>query len=82
MLAREANTDIPPVFDYCKAIAFMCSYLSKQEDECSQAMKPAFKESLGSNVGSYAQMKSVTHVYVSKRECSIQETVYQVMPEL
>ena len=24
----------------------MCSYLSKQEDECSQAMKQALKESL------------------------------------
>ena len=49
----------------------MCSYLSKQEDECSQAMKQVFKESL--------EMKSA---YVSKRDCSLQEAVYKVMPEL
>ena len=27
-------------------------------------------------------MKSVAHAYVSKRECSLQEMVYQVMPKL
>ena len=27
-------------------------------------------------------MKSLAHAYVSKRECSLQEAVYQVMPEL
>ena len=32
--------------------------------------------------GSYEQMKSLAHAYVSKRECSLQEAVYQVMPEL
>ena len=60
----------------------MCCYLSKQEDECSQAMKPAFKESLERGAGSYKQIKSVAHAYVSKRKCSLQEAVYQVMPEL
>ena len=60
----------------------MHRYLSKQEDECSQAMKQTFKESLERGAGSYEQMKSVVHAYVSKRECSLQETVYQVMPEL
>ena len=54
-----------------KAVTYMCSYLSKQEDECSQAMKQVFKESL--------EMKSA---YVSKRDCSLQEAVYKVMPEL
>ena len=46
LLAWEANIDIQPVFDYYKAATYMCSYLSKQEDECSQAMKQALKESL------------------------------------
>ena len=58
----------------------MCSYLSKQEDECSQAMKQAFKESLERGAGSYEQVKSAAHAYVSKRECSLQEAVYQLMP--
>ena len=60
----------------------MCSYLSKQEDECSQAIKQDFKESLERVTGSYEQMKSVVHAYVSKRECSLQEAVYQLMSEL
>ena len=30
----EANTDIQPVFNYDKAITYMGSYFSKEEDEC------------------------------------------------
>ena len=41
----------------------MCSYLLKQEDECSQAMKLTFKESRESGAESYEQMKSVAHAY-------------------
>ena len=60
----------------------MCSYLSKEEDECSQAMKQAFKETLESGASYYGQMKSVAHAYSSKTECSLQEAVYHIMPEL
>ena len=82
LLAWKANIDIQPVFNYYKAITYMCSYLSKEEDECSQAMKEAFKETLESGASYYEQMKSVAHAYPSKRECSLQEAVYHVMPEL
>ena len=60
----------------------MCSYLSKQEDDFSQTMKQVFKESLERGAGSYEQIKSVAHAFVSKLECSLQEAVCQVMPEL
>ena len=60
----------------------MCSYLSKQEDECSQATKQAFKESLEGGTRSYEQMKSAAHAYVSMCECSLHEAVYQIMPNL
>ena len=40
----------------------MCSYLSKEEDECSQAMKQAVKETLDSGVSYYEQMKSAIHI--------------------
>ena len=43
LLAWKANIDIQPVFDYYKTVTYMCSCLSKQEDECSQAMKQAHK---------------------------------------
>ena len=43
LLAWEANIDIQPVFDYCKAFTYICSYLSKQEDKYSEVMHQAFK---------------------------------------
>ena len=61
LLEWETNIDIQPVFDYYKAVTYICSYLSKQENEYSQAMKQAFKESLERVAGSYEQMKSVVH---------------------
>ena len=45
-------------------------------------MKQALKESLEKGAGSYEQIKSVARAYSSKRECSLHEPVYQVMPEL
>ena len=36
-----------------QAITYMCSYLSKEEGECSQAMKQAFKEILENAAGYY-----------------------------
>ena len=49
----------------------MCSYLSKQEDECSQTVKQALKKSLEKDSRSYEQMKSVAHAYSSECECSL-----------
>ena len=82
LLAWEANMDIQPVFNYYKAITYMCSYMLKQEDECSQAMKQAVKESAESQLDSYQQMNTVAHAYATKREGSIREAVYHIMPEL
>ena len=36
-----------------QAITYMCSYLSKEEGECSQVMKQAFKEILENAAGYY-----------------------------
>ena len=71
--AWEANIDIQPVFDYCKAITYMCSYLSKEEHECLQVMKQAFKETLEKGPSYYEQMKTIVHAYSWKRECSLPE---------
>ena len=80
LLSWEANLDIQPVFNHYKAVAYMCSYPSKSEDECSQAMSQAVKEAFEHNLDNYQQMKSEAHSYVIKRECSIQECVYQILP--
>ena len=78
--AWEANLDIQPVFNYFKAISYMCSYFSKCETESSLAMKKAAEES---NDLSYEdQMKKLAIAFLSNRQCSLQEAVYQLMPEL
>ena len=71
--------DIQPVFNHYKAVAYMCAYLSKSKDECSQVMSQALKESFEDNLDNYQQMKSVALTYAHKRECSVQECAYQVL---
>ena len=41
----------------------MCSFHTKEEDECSQALKEAFKETLEKETSHYEQMSSVAHAY-------------------
>ena len=41
LMAWEANMDIQPVFNHYKAVAYMCAYLSKSENESSVAIKQA-----------------------------------------
>ena len=60
----------------------MCKYLSKAEDECSNVMKQALEESRDMGSSKYEEMVNIAHAYASKRECSVQEAVYHVMPEL
>ena len=60
----------------------MCAYFSKSEDETSEAMKQAAKEAFNSNKTNLEQMKSIARAYATKRECSVQEAVYLLLPEL
>ena len=46
LIAWEANLGIQPVFNHDKDVAYMCAYLSKCEDECSQAMSQAIRKHL------------------------------------
>ena len=78
----KANIDIQPVFNHYKAVTYMCAYFSKAEDETSEAVNQAAKEALSGNKSYYEKMKAIAHAYAIKRECSVQEAVYLVMPEL
>ena len=80
--AWEANLDIQPVFNHYKAVSYMCAYFSKSEDESSEAMQQAAREAKKMNHDSYEQMKAIARAYITKRECSVQEAVYHIMPEL
>ena len=74
--------DILPVFNEYKAVTYMCQYFSKTEDQCSQAMKQAAKEVFENNIHHHDTMKTIARAYLSNRECSAQEAVYQILPEL
>ena len=82
LIAWKANIDIQPVFNHYKAVTYMCAYFSKSEDEVSEAMKQAAKEAFNSNKTNIEQMRSIARAYATKRECSVQEAVYLLMPEL
>ena len=82
LLAWQANIDIQPVINHYKAVAYMCAYFSKSEDESSEAMTHAAKEASTLNLNAVEQMKSISKAYYTKRECSVKEAVYHVMPEL
>ena len=80
--AWKANMDIQPVFNEKKAVPYMCAYLSKSEDTCSNAMKQALKVSIENKCSNYEQMTAIACAYSSNRECSEQEVVYHCLPEL
>ena len=77
--AWGANIDIQPVFNHYKAVTYMCAYFSKTENETSEAMKQAAEKS---GMSERQKMRAVAKAYSKKRECSVQEVLYLLMPEL
>ena len=67
--AWEANIDIQPVFNYYKAVTYMCSYFSKCETESSVAMKNAANES--ENLSYKDRMKKLAIAFLTHRQCSL-----------
>ena len=80
--AWEANIDIQPVFNYYKAVSYMCAYFSKSEDATSEAMQQAAKEACYQNMTKREEMKEIARAYTTSRECSVQEAVYHILPML
>ena len=78
----RANVDLQPVFNYYKCITYVCSYFSKDETECSQAILSAAKEAKMNNLDVKESLKKVGAAFLSYREVSAQECVYRCMPEL
>ena len=76
-MPRFPNGHIQPVFNGHNAIADMCVFMSRSEDNCSNAMKQALKTSTECKCRNYEQMRAVAHVYYSNRERSVQEAVYR-----
>ncbi|XP_078375419.1 uncharacterized protein LOC144658809 isoform X2 [Oculina patagonica] len=78
----RANVDLQPVFNHYKCITYVCSYFSKDETECSQAIMNAAKEAKADNLNIRESLKKVGSAFLSCREVSAQECVYRCMPEL
>ena len=78
-----ANVDLQPVFNHYKCITYVCSYFTKDETECSQAIANAAKEAKSTNMNIRDGLKKKTGAAcLSTREVSSQECVYRCMPEL
>lgn len=60
----------------------MCSYFTKDESECSQAIMNAAKEAKDANMDITDGLKKIGAAFLSTREVSSQECVYRCMPEL
>ena len=45
-----ANVDLQPVFNHYECITYVCSYFTKDETECSQAIINAAKEAKAANM--------------------------------
>ena len=66
--AWEENMDIHPVFNHYKAVAYMCSYLSKSETECSLAMAQPVREAFGKDLDIYEQVNAIAKIYLNRKE--------------
>ena len=82
LLAWQANMDIQPVFNYHRCVTHLCSYLSKAEAQCSQAVQTPAKEARIQNLDSGDTLRKIVAAFLSSREVSSQECVYRCLPEL
>ena len=60
----------------------MCSYFTKDETECSQAIINAAREAKEENLNIRDGLKKIGAAFLSSREVSSQESIYRCMPEL
>ena len=55
----QANMNIQTVFNKYKVMSCICRYLSKSDDQCSQAMKQADNEGLENKRHNHNTMKTI-----------------------
>ena len=60
----------------------MTAYFSKSESEVSESLKHAVKEIKNQNLNVRDAMKKIAYSFISSRQLSVQEAVYNVLPEL
>ena len=60
--------DVLPVFNHYQAVAYMCSYLSKSETECSLAMAQTMREAFGKELDIHEQVNAIAKIYLNKKK--------------
>ena len=73
-------TNMQQVFNHYKAVARWIFFKSWRWD--LRGKKQAAKGALSGSKLNYEKMKAIARPYATERECSVQEVVYLVMPEL
>ena len=74
--------DIQPVFNYHRCVTYLCSYLSKAETQCSQAVQTSAKEARMQNLDNGDTLRKIGAAFLSSRAVSSQECVYRCLPKL
>ena len=64
-----ANVDLQPVFNHYKCITYVCSYFTKDETECSQAIINAAKEAKQANLSVRDGLRKIGAAFLSS-QCS------------
>ena len=82
LFAWQANMDIQPVFNHHRCVTYLCSYMTKGETHCSEAIRTAAKEAKKNNLGLKESLKKIGAAFLSSREVSSQECVYRCLPKL
>ena len=82
LLAWKASMDLRPVFNYYKAISYMCAYFSKSETESSNALVHASKEIKTMKMSARDSMYKLASAFATSRQISLQEAVSFSLPEL
>ena len=71
------------MFNHYKCITYVCSYFTKDETECSQAILNAAKEAKETNLSVRDGLRKIGAAFLSTCEVSAQECMYRwCMPEL
>ena len=60
----------------------MCQYSLKTEDKCSQIRKQAVNKTFENNMHHHDTMKTIAKAYLNNRECFVQDTLYNILPEM
>ena len=71
-----------PVHNYFKALTYMTGYSSKSEREVSESLKQAAKEIKNQNLNVRDALKKIAYSFISSRQLSVQEAVYNALPEM